>query len=146
MTQPLYTPDQAATLLGLHVKTVRRYIREGRLDAVRVGKGYRIAAADLEAFAGIAAPDPSTPHAEASSIVEIDGVDRDFAQRIINGLHALGGARGSSGKLRIETVYSEDRRRLKIVCLGNLGESGALLGLVAAYVENGTDAQEARRP
>jgi hypothetical protein len=34
------------------VKTVRNYVRDGRLKAVRIGKQYRIAREDLEAFMG----------------------------------------------------------------------------------------------
>jgi len=51
MSQP-YSVDQVASLLGLHVKTVRGYVRDGRLKAVRIGKQYRITREDLEAFAG----------------------------------------------------------------------------------------------
>jgi DNA-directed RNA polymerase specialized sigma24 family protein len=32
MTQQYYSVDQVAELLGLHVKTVRAYVREGRLE------------------------------------------------------------------------------------------------------------------
>ena len=43
-----------AQRLNLHVKTVRGYVREGRLKAVRIGKQYRIAREDLEALTGAA--------------------------------------------------------------------------------------------
>jgi excisionase family DNA binding protein len=50
--EQLYSVDQVAELLGLHVKTVRNYVREGQLRAVCIGKQYRIALEDLEAFTG----------------------------------------------------------------------------------------------
>ena len=42
MSEELYSVEQVAERLGLHVKTVRSYVREGRLKAVRIGKQYRI--------------------------------------------------------------------------------------------------------
>ena len=86
----LYSAEEAAQILGLQVRTVRNYVREGRLPGVRIGKQYRIARADLEAFTagGIArggapgARGRAAPHAsgaqsaaEASSVVQIDGID-----------------------------------------------------------------------
>ena len=44
--------EQVAESLGLHVRTVRDYVRGGRLKAVRIGKQYRIARADLDALTG----------------------------------------------------------------------------------------------
>ena len=44
----------AADWLNVHPKTVLRYIRDGRLPAVRIGKTYRIAVEALEALVGSA--------------------------------------------------------------------------------------------
>jgi excisionase family DNA binding protein len=38
MSPHLYTVDQVAERLNLHAKTVRRYIRDGRPKAKRIGK------------------------------------------------------------------------------------------------------------
>ena len=54
MSDYLVTVDQAAEQLNLHPNTVLRYIRDGRLPATRIGKSYRIARANLDAFAGVA--------------------------------------------------------------------------------------------
>ncbi|MGW4164133.1 helix-turn-helix domain-containing protein, partial [Streptomyces sp. NPDC004788] len=67
--QELYTVEQVADLLGLHVKTVRGYVRDGRLRATRVGRQYRITRADLEEFTGVpvsaAAPAARLAHSSA---------------------------------------------------------------------------------
>jgi excisionase family DNA binding protein len=54
-TGELCTAAFAALHLKLHIKTVLRFIREGRLRATRVGRSYRIVRSDLEASAGISA-------------------------------------------------------------------------------------------
>ena len=52
MATQLYSVERVAALLNLHVKTVRSYVRTGRLKAKRIGKQYRITRSDLEEFAG----------------------------------------------------------------------------------------------
>lgn len=46
----LLTPEQVARVLQVHVLTVYSYIRRGELDAVRLGRSYRIIPKDLERF------------------------------------------------------------------------------------------------
>lgn len=48
--QDLLFPKEAASLLGVHVKTVRRHIANGDLRALRVGQTgrYRIRRRDLD--------------------------------------------------------------------------------------------------
>lgn len=44
----LYTVTQVADLLGVHEKTIRRYINNGRLVAKKIGGQWRIEQADYE--------------------------------------------------------------------------------------------------
>ena len=46
----LLTPEQVAGILQVHVLTIYSYIRRGRLDAVRLGRSYRIVPKDLKRF------------------------------------------------------------------------------------------------
>jgi excisionase family DNA binding protein len=46
----LLTPEQVAGILQVHVLTVYGYIRQGKLDAIRLGRTYRIVPKDLELF------------------------------------------------------------------------------------------------
>ena len=142
MSQLLYSVEQVAQRLGLHVKTIRGYVRGGRLKAVRIGKQYRIAREDFEALTGRAPGglDPDTVrrqrHVEASSIVEIDAIGPDEASRITNSLLAAAkGRRDGDGPLRIETIYDEERGRLKVVVVGELRASAALFALIQALAK-----------
>ncbi|MEU6269539.1 helix-turn-helix domain-containing protein [Saccharopolyspora shandongensis] len=144
MSEEMYSVEQVADRLGLHVRTVRGYIRSGRLKAVRIGKQYRIARADLEALTGR----PQSPSArpagavEVSSIVQIDGVDRASADRI--GTLVQAEANAAPHRLRIQTVHDEERSRLKIVILGGAAATAEVLRLLDAVLEgdNGLLAEE----
>lgn len=138
MSQELLSVDQVALRLGLHVKTVRAYVRDGRLKAVRIGKSYRIARADLEAFTG--RPDREPPgrrrHVETSSIVDIEAIDQDAVIRLTNALAATAkGHPREDGPLRLDTIYDEERAHLKILLTGAPRTVSTLLQLVAALTE-----------
>jgi excisionase family DNA binding protein len=129
-----YTVEQAANLLGLHVKTVRNYVRDGRLKAVKIGKQYRIARQDLEAFTGRpVSPQAPARHVEASSIVRIDGIDRTEMDRLSSML--LGSLAGRPTGVRVELVYDEEHANLKIIILGDLEISAQVFRLIDALVK-----------
>lgn len=141
MKEKMYSVDEVADHLGLHVRTVRGYIRDGRLKATRIGKQYRIAPADLEALTG--GPEPSTtptigaPSVEVSSIVQIDGVDRTTADRLSTFLQAgAGGAADPAHPLRLQVVHDAERARLKIVILGDATSTADLLRTLATMVDD----------
>jgi excisionase family DNA binding protein len=46
----LLTPEQVAGILQVHILTIYSYIRQGKLDAIRLGRSYRITQRDLEQF------------------------------------------------------------------------------------------------
>ena len=138
----LYSVEQVAKRLGLHVRTVRNYIRDGRLKAVRIGKQYRISREDLEALTGSAAGEPPADpvrrrrYVDASSVVQIDAVSPDDAGRITNGVIGAANAhRQGDVPLRVEAVYDEQHGRLKIIVTGSLSTTAGILQLVALYLE-----------
>ena len=45
-----YNPQKVAEILGLNYQTVLKYINDGKLKAMSLGKGYRIKKEDLEEF------------------------------------------------------------------------------------------------
>ncbi|MFG1882790.1 helix-turn-helix domain-containing protein [Micromonospora sp. NPDC049102] len=135
MTEEMYSVEQVADRLGLHVRTVRGYIRSGRLRAVRIGKQYRIAASDLDALIGQPPAAIVAGQAEVSSIVQIDGVDRAAADRL--GTLVLASANTGhdpARPLRVQTVHDEQRRRLKIIIIGDPAGTAELLHLLDAVL------------
>ena len=144
MSQTFYSAEQVAERLGLHVRTVRNYAREGRLKAVRIGKQYRITREALEALTGrpVESMDTEnvrrTRHIEASSIVEIDAVDPETANRTTNALVAAANTpRDGDDRLRVQTIYDPARAHMKIVIVGGLAANAELFRFIGALVGRG---------
>src|SRR5271165_5728007 len=115
MSEELYSVEQVADRLGLHVKTVRNYVRDGRLKAVRIGKQYRIARDDIEALTGrpMEAPARETVrrhrHIDVSSIVEIEAIDPKSVSRVTTFLMGASNSRpGGDEKLLIESIHDPE--------------------------------------
>ena len=121
MSEDWCSVEQVAEQLGLHVRTVRGYIRDGRLKAVRIGKQYRIARADLDAFTG--RPVPARARAEVSAVVELD-LDAATADRL--GTMLVAGAQ-LHGVPRVQTIYDDARGRLKVIIVGGVGATVDIL-------------------
>ena len=137
MSQELYSVEQVAERLGLHARTVRAYIRDGRLKAVRIGKSYRIVRGDLEALMGSAAAAlTARPRIDVSSIVEIEAIDREAAIRMTNVLMATANSRPAQDEpLRVETLYDEPRERLKIILVGGLSVVTDIQKLIGVWAQ-----------
>jgi excisionase family DNA binding protein len=143
MSQELYSVEQVADRLNLHVRTVRSYVREGKLKAVRIGKQYRIAAEDLAAMTGRpvssfeSEPVPRHRHVEVSSIVEMDAISVDLANRLSNLLLASAKGRGQSDDpLRIETIYNQERAHLKVILVGSIDTCASVLKAIKLILES----------
>lgn len=129
----MYSAEQVADILGLHVRTVRGYVRDGRLPAVRVGKQYRIAEHDLRAFTGMPAEPAGSPSAHGSTVVHIEDVDRLTMDRITTHLTAAAvGHSRQPGRLDVHSTYDESARRLTVFVVGDLESTVAALGLIGA--------------
>jgi excisionase family DNA binding protein len=136
----LLSIEQVAQRLGVGAKTVRRYVHEGRLKAVRIGKQYRIAVEDLAALTGQSTAAVAEDlvrrqrHVEASSVVQIDAIAPQDAIRVTNSIGAAikGRDAAADAPLRVDTVYDETRARLKIIITGSLATTTTLLHLIAA--------------
>ena len=137
----LLSIDQVAERLGLHVRTVRRYVREGRLGAVRIGKQYRVTPEALDTLTGRTPPATlastlSARHIEVSSIVQVDGVDLETASRVTNALlSSVNGRPEGAQPLRIDTIYDPERGRLKVILNGSASTTAGLIKFVNAYLE-----------
>ena len=141
MTSNLYSAEQVAELLNLHVKTVRRYVRDGRLKAKRIGKEYRITRADLEAFAGEVRPAekevPRTRHVIASSIVDVDAISPRESDRVTTMIMAsLNARRGEGDFPRVDSIYYPEQGRLRVTITASLVLTCELIQMIDVLLKD----------
>ncbi|MBX3015658.1 MAG: helix-turn-helix domain-containing protein [Caldilineaceae bacterium] len=142
-----YSPEEVAALVGLHVRTIRRFIHEGRLTAVRVGKQYRITQSDLEKLVGAqrAAEPAESPNRRRriiiSTTVDIDAIDQREQERLVNLLlgafHAL---HDQPTERRLDSIYYAEEARLRLLLHADLAVTNTLLSMIRSVLgEQGND-------
>jgi excisionase family DNA binding protein len=142
MRQNLFSPEQVAQRLGLHVRTIRNYVRSGRLRAVRIGKQYRIAPRDLAKLSGqpvATFEEPSSRsqlHAEVSSIVDIDAISPELSSRITTLLTAAKAPQRNGTASRVETLYDQGRMHMKIILVGSIEDNATFFNLINAVLKS----------
>jgi excisionase family DNA binding protein len=135
----LYSLEQVAERLGLQVRTVRSYVRSGRLKAIRIGKQYRVTRESLEDLTGPAPLRDAVPqhrHVEVSSVIQVDAVGQETAGRVTN--HLVGAAkapRDDGSALRVEMIYDEERAQLKVIVIGSLLNAANVFRLLGVLLE-----------
>lgn len=139
-----YSAEEVAKLLGLHVRTVRRFIREGKLKALRIGKQYRITEGNLRALVGSKGP---IRHAGTvnrrrrvlvSTTVDIDAIDKKEQARLVTGLMgAFHSIRDEQGGKRLDAIYYEEQGRLRVVIQADIGLTNAVLGMITVVLDDG---------
>jgi excisionase family DNA binding protein len=135
----MYSLDQVAERLGLHVRTVRAYVRNGRLKAIRIGKQYRVAREELESIVGTSNSREAVSRrrrAEVSSVVQMHAVTQNMVLRVADHLrNAVKTPRDDGSALRVETIYDQGHAHLKVIVIGSLSAAANVFGLLGAILD-----------
>lgn len=138
MSEEIYTVEQFAERLKLHPKTVLRFIREGRLRAVKVGKSYRILRSELEAMTGVIQARGPAASARVTSIVDLPDVSSELAERMARQVPAVRIAQEAHpDPMSLDVAYDPARRHLKIVIVGSIDDTGVMLKMVQVIAGGG---------
>src|SRR5688572_25887975 len=135
----LYTVERVATLLGLHIKTVRGYVRDGKLKATKLGKSYRISRTDLEAFTGTPIEPPPkgrTRRMDASTVVQIEALSPELADRITTMITAAANGPAAGERLHLQAIYDEERASMRIILAGGVGRIAETLKVIEVLVQS----------
>lgn len=158
MENKFYTVDEIAEMLGMHHKTIRKFIREGKLGANKVGKQWRISGHELSVFMEknnvnisnkkiddedsmeFSATDEELHNTKGkinvSSVVEINEVNIDEYSRISNTLIAVMNCKDSDmGNSTINVKYYEKEKKLRVMLWGSIKFTEEMLNLISILVE-----------
>lgn len=137
-----YTVEQISDMLSIHPKTIQRYIREGKLHATKIGKGWRITGHDLSAFTesdtyvSPAAGNQPVHGVLASSVIDISVNGKEDAIRIMNTLTASLNAKPSSyGQSSMQSQYIERENMVRITLWGEIRFMAIMMDTIAALTE-----------
>jgi excisionase family DNA binding protein len=136
MSEEFLSVEKVAARLGLHVRTVRAYVRQGRLKASRIGKQYRIAKADLDAFHQPVKPMQAVTPAKAggssevTTVVQLDGIEPGIASKLTTLLIASCSSNKDDPLKQVSCRYLESSGRLRIIISGNVDSTAELLKIV----------------
>lgn len=158
MENKFYTIDQVAEMLGMHHKTIRKFITEGKLVANKVGKQWRISGHDLSLFlekndekfdakkinkeqsVSFSTTSEDVEIVESkinvSTVVDISGIDMDEYMRISNMLLAIMNCKDSEmKKSTINIKYNKEEKRLRIMLWGSIKFIENMLDSISVLVE-----------
>ena len=158
MENQFYTIDKIAEILGMHHKTIRKFITEGKLGANKVGKQWRISGHDLSVFmeknnvsinnkkvseesnidfvTNGEVKDTIKQKVNVSTVVDINDVDKEEYFRISNTLIAVMNCKDSEmEKSTINMKYDEKVNRLRVLLWGNVSFIEGMLSSISMLVE-----------
>ena len=81
-----YKVEQAAKILNTKTSTVRTYCREGKIPALKVGRGYRIAKEDLEKWLRLQKQDSTSFDEEHQKLLEAEAKYKDLFENASDGI------------------------------------------------------------
>lgn len=159
MEEKFYTIDQIAEKLGMHHKTIRKFITEGKLRANKVGKQWRISGHDLSLFmennnVSTSSRDEienekiefstSEVHNKSrfnkinvSTVVDINEVDMDEYMRVSNTLIAIMNSKDSKmSNSTINMKYYPKERNLKVMLWGDAEFTKEMLELISMLTQS----------
>jgi DNA binding domain, excisionase family len=158
MENQFYTIDKIAEILGMHHKTIRKFITEGKLAASKVGKQWRISGHDLSLFMeknNVNINDKNTAEesnidfltngevkenekqkVNVSTVVDINDVGKEEYFRISNTLIAIMNCKDPKmGKSTINMKYDEKENRLRVLLWGTISFIEEMLNSVSMLVD-----------
>jgi excisionase family DNA binding protein len=147
VSDKVYTVEQFAELVKLHPKTVLRFIKEGRVRAVKVGRSYRILRSELEAMTGLRSEveamtaavlgPPQRASARVTSIVDIPDIDPEAAKRLARLVPSVRmGRETPDDPMSLDIAYDQVRSSLKVVIVGSLADTSAILTMIKTLTED----------
>ena len=133
MRNDLLSVDHVADIVGLHPRTIRRFIRDGRLKARKLGKQWRIRRRDLDALIGeeAAIAARKSDRIQVSTVVDMHVDDEQQANRVFNSMLAAITAKGPEyGIVHYESLYLRDEHKAKLMFWGDAAFIGNALILL----------------
>ncbi|WP_346918020.1 helix-turn-helix domain-containing protein [Lacrimispora sp.] len=145
--------NQVAEILDMHHKTIRNFITEGKLRAVKVGKQWRISHDDLRSFmdknkeytdkeqivefsTNETQISTASRSINVSTVIDIEHIDKDQYMRVSNTLIAIMNGKGSEFEnSTVKVKYYESYNKVMILLWGDVTFIEEMLSTISMLVE-----------
>lgn len=159
MEEKFYTIDQIAEILGMHHKTIRKFITEGKLRGNKVGKQWRISGHDLSLFmennnvnvrnknevenekiefsTGSVGGNNIRNQINVSTVIDINEIGSDEYRRISNML--LAAMNSKDPKMSNSTInmkHYQNERNLKVMLWGDTEFTKEMLDYISILTKS----------
>jgi excisionase family DNA binding protein len=145
-SEKYFTVDEIAELIKIHPKTLRRYIREGRLRATKVGKSWRVSGHDLSIFTEGSGRPASAPvstelpaereEIKVSAVIDIPVANTQESVRIATTLTAaLNSKPAGYGASSLRTQYLMPESVIRVMIWGSLEFTQIMLDYISGLTE-----------
>ncbi len=130
MTEKFYSVEEISQMLELHPKTVRRFIREGKIPGKKLGREWKVAREDFIAYAHgelagtgekeVRTFSPPAQRISVSAVIELHEKDSEEASRLSNSLIAMLNAKDPAwGPARYDLIYHPEDGKARFVLYGS---------------------------
>lgn len=143
MKHNMYSVTELSDILDLHPKTVRRFIREGKIKGTKIGRSWKVHQSDLRQYTHseltnevkdevVYSPADNPDRITVSAVIEIWEKNSDEASRISNSLIALLNTKDPSwGKTRYDFIYQPEVGKARFILYGSPAFIGAIMRIFA---------------
>ncbi len=137
-----YTVEEAASRLGIHSKTLLRYLKEGTVEGHKLGGKWRIPASAVGQSAPTEAKQPTTtitieatesapPRIHCSTVVDINDVSRSDGERLSTMIVAvLNGKDPALGQASYNYIYYPEERKARHLLWGSPAFISTMLTMI----------------
>jgi len=156
MEKLLYTVDEVSEILGLHVKTVQKFIREGRIEGQKIGRAWKVHRDALRDYTHNELTEggwnsresadisndrisPESPRVSVSAVIELRQASSAEASRISNTLIAvLNGKDPAWGSSRYDFIHDPETGTARFILYGTPIFISSIMGMLEPLLEQRT--------
>lgn len=129
-----YTVSEVATKLNLHPRTIRRKISSGEIQAVRVGKQYRLTQEQVGILYGAHTPGIPKRMPSVSSVIEIEPISEHQSMELHSKITSIFFSGSFQG--RMYCSHNSELQRLKVFIDCALETAPDVLALLNIHIHS----------
>lgn len=151
--QEFYSVEDLTGILNLHPKTIRRFIREGKIQGRKIGRTWKVHRDELKEYAHAELKTPAEnpnpleysslsgeERIRVSTVIELMEREADEASRISNSLIAMLNCKDPSwGPVRYDMMYEKESRKARFVLYGSPAFIKSIMGFFEIIATQNTE-------